>query len=378
MWTVSEPKRKGERILIKQLIKQRSSNFELLRIIFIVLILFCHNVDFLVMPDWARWIGYFGKASNHGFFLLSGYFLVNSKIDVKSVIKREVKVLVPGLFYAILFIPISLFIYSQIAPWRTARMDYIKFVLTSPTGLFEYLIRGGGFFFLETYILVILISPILIFITRKLFEKLGKWSLILGFFVILFFYICEPAWENRLTPLFRLIGFGLTFAFGCLMRKAVSEEKWSVKSKTISILALCFIVIYIAFTTHPSEILHIQLPFFFQADPNTIPMGSIWAFLFAVIIVYVFKNIHIKYNKVINKVATTVFPVYLIHTNFLIGGTTFWFMDILHSGEIGIHFWPYVPLATFGLGVVFVFVDLILQKVYKPLMNKIANLNILN
>lgn len=139
---------------------QRQSNFELLRIIAMLFIVFHHlgiHADYTAATI-ASWKNIFitfyislGKIGVNLFVFISGYFLINSKFSWKKLLKLELQIL----FY-------SLGIYAIFVLCGVEKFDAFKLLKCFFPVLFE------EYWFMTAYIITYLLSPLLNCAIKKL------------------------------------------------------------------------------------------------------------------------------------------------------------------------------------------------------------------
>ncbi|MDD2362406.1 MAG: acyltransferase [Oscillospiraceae bacterium] len=292
--------------------KTRNSGIELLRIIIMLQIVFLHLYKYGEYSDIAenlgsidfymsRLIWCFCKCPINVFIIITGYFMVNKPIDLKTNYVRIPRLYIQIAFYSILIPLAFLFIKPQL-PYNTE---------TLLRSLFPIISRN--WYFVTLYIIIMLLSPFINTLLNNINKSQYMVLLILGF--ILF-----SIWPNLtlLEPLNRII----------------SLNKVIITEKGLSLYSFIFMYIigaYIKIFTEPSEnpkikylmsyilfsltdfILYflsdkttgIYKPVFGQNDNPFIIMAGISLFMF-------FRGLNFK-SSIVNAISTTTFAVYLIH-----------------------------------------------------------------
>lgn len=274
----------------------RNSNFELLRIISIIMIIGLHlfghggileTFGSKVYPLWS--IEAMISVSVNCYVLISGYFLVTSKFKLRKLFMLYIQVL----FY-------SLGIYVVLLALGIVKFDTQWFIQECLP------ILSRRYWFVTCYVAMYLLSPFL----NKLILQLSKRQMQI-LIIILFFLFCE--W-NVLIPFLSTLntdgGYGVGW-FICLYFFAAYirlhyNKKINKYYYLLSYFAVCFITS--ALKTG------LGITGLFRYSSITILFASLSLFLF-------FRELNIK-NTIANKVILFLAPltlgVYLIHDNKLI------------------------------------------------------------
>ena len=213
------------------------------------------------------------------FFMISGYFLVNS--DKKT---KLLKLLLQIIFYGVLLLILALYIYRERGG---------KFQIISAVNYLLVPISSVKWWFATYYILVLLLAPYINPFLRKLNKK--------GFIIFLvILYIIEYQLQWRLiTPLFRLCIASLFYCLGAYLQLYTLKIS---KVGCLSIFALSWIVFSLS--------RYFETPFYNIFDRMLVVICCISGFVF-------FSNLNFK-SKNVNLVAKTTFGIYLLHDNDII------------------------------------------------------------
>lgn len=343
---------------------QRNSSFELLRILAMFLILMghfaAHGIQHVSSPDMAvnsAWLtgnllnrltlcamipG--GRIGVMIFFMLTGFFLANKKLEEGIGPLTKVKPLVlQVLFYAGLFFFVGLIAYfgNAIHLWGGVFPESKAAVLGS---LFP--IGRGTWWFFTAYILLFLFSPVL----NSLFEGLEKKTFIklyIGFYIFFYFvpsFIPEPYFT------FQRGLFG--YLTGYYLRKYTGESEAREKiTNTIIFSILAFILFYAGAFLMNFVQMKVKLGSFdFIPAKYLLKLcdGMNYAVFcpFAGVCLFIlFKNLLAFTNKTINLIAGTTFGIYLIHDSPI--RETFW--KLAHVESVYNSTW--FPVLALGLGI---------------------------
>ena len=150
---------------------RRQSNFELLRISALFLIISCHFATHGVWPgrgsnlltDMAlSFLIIWGEVGVNIFVLMSGYFMVNSRFRAESILR----IVLETVFYS--YTIQLLFALLSISEFKA------KFLIRSLLP-----ISGGNYWFITAYVAVYICSPILIWLENKLSKSAYERTLLL-------------------------------------------------------------------------------------------------------------------------------------------------------------------------------------------------------
>ena len=280
--------------------KERKSNIELLRIITMIMIVFHHfavhgkfnfPIDSIsINRIWILFIWIFGKVGVNIFVLISGYLLINSK---KLKITKVIKILSQLIFYSVsIYIVLVLF---KLVPFSKKHFLYCFFPITFNT-----------WWFASSYIILYLLSPFINKFANCIDKKTYKNLLIFMFCI----WCVIPTLINKPLQSNNLIWFVFIYLIGGYIR--LYKDHIKIKhpySKTLILIAL----------TLTSSILislfQSKLPSMINSPTYFYSMNKLPILLTSLVIFMAFKNMNIKTNKFINKVAITTFGIYLIHDN---------------------------------------------------------------
>jgi hypothetical protein len=287
----------------------RSSNFELLRILAMFGVVIFHGLshngadvaNFTAdMADkqhlYLTLFSVLGVLGNHIFFMLAGYFLANKEFKLE----RIKKLVGQTWFYSV---SISLVVLAAAVLGITAEYGYDLQLNFAEIARTFFPIVTGRYWFITSYIIIIIMSPCLNILLRKLNREQFKTGLIvcLGAFYLLTMISVNFGSPVDFAMVGHLLQYGLTYALGVYF--ALYKSKFQRKSLAQAFLVWAMVVFWAAYSKFyspdgmiVSNVIRDWLPF----------TGAVLLFLW-------FRTIKISYNKIINKIATCVFPIYLIH-----------------------------------------------------------------
>lgn len=265
----------------------RDTNFELLRIISMILIIAHHiaihsgiyypSDNYTLNKLWMLFLNMGGKVGVNIFILISGYFLVNTtKLKICKIIKLILQVST----YSIIFFICSLIFSNQ------------SFSLNNLYKAF-FPIMNNSWWFVSTYFVMFLLSPYINILLKNLSKKqyLGMLALITTLWSIL------PTISNSSMQLNNLLWFMLLYAFAGYIKLHFNDEK---------VKCWMYLAIFHTFVTTSYILTLFTSRSFFGLEQFTTLSISLSLFL-------AFKKINMPKIKIINLIATTTFGVYLIH-----------------------------------------------------------------
>lgn len=338
-------------------IKERSSKFEILRIIAMLMIIAHHFVDHgKIMPTesilsfnniWAGFLYMWGKDGVNIFVLLSGYFLVEQdNFNIKKLIRLWIKIFLVSIF-GFLF---AYFVWG-VVPDNIEPYLYTFFPITFK-----------GWWFMTTYILLFIVSPFINRLIKNLdIKEYHKLIIILTIFLIIFYFIR--------SELILWSGIGDNFLWFCylyILSAYVKLHGDNISKYKIrwGFLAVFVILIKIGLWVY----LYIKNLNFDLVRYTA--MNRPFTLLVAITLFMTFKESNIKYNKMINTIAGATFGIYLIHDNQMI--RTYMWGNIIKVSELfkSKYFIGYSLLSILAVFVICGIIVLIVQNTIEKLIDK--------
>lgn len=278
--------------------KQRNSNLELYRIIVMIMIVAHHYVvngsglstileqnPYSPTTIFYYLFGAWGKTGINCFVLITGYFMCTSNITLRKFLKLALEII----FYNVV-------IY----------LCFCAFGVTTPSvrdGVLMLIpVRNCNTDFTSAFILFYLAIPFLNILRNGLDRK----SHIMLLALLLFVYTAMPMVKASVTFNY-LSWFSVLYFIASYIRihglpHNDSAKYWGWATLFTVLLSIFSIVCPLLF--------HRGCTYFFVSDSN-----HIMAIFTAVTSFMFFKNLKVRYNKVINTIASTTFGVFLIHTH---------------------------------------------------------------
>ncbi len=307
--------------------KKRDSNFELMRIFAMFLIVWNHlcnsifynlslplNYNTIISKSLYFWTGNLG---NYLFIFLSGYFISDSKFSWKKVFQIWFQVFsistIIGFIFYIFHVPLisgnvnSLGFSTEPIIFSSKQFGGRELIRSLFPTLF------GNNWFASTYLLFYFFTLFLNEVNRVLDEKKHRYLIIVMtlFGTVIYMIPGQGIFESN-NLFYFILGYFIANYIKKYDPKILKNQKINFAMSII--LAFLFIVWIIAVLILRNKFSVINsrfVEFFcypFSLTRFPILFHSIFVFSF-------FKNLKITYNKILNLVASTTFGVYLIHEN---------------------------------------------------------------
>ena len=311
--------------------KPRSSNLELYRIVCMLMIVAHHYVvnsgltsaEGPLTTDglsgnsiFLRLFGAWGKTGINCFLMITGYFMCTSQITVRKFLKLLLQVYL----YKLLLFPIFLF-----AGYETLSFSRVVKLLMPFWGLSSN--------FVGCFIVFYLTIPFLNILVRNLSKRQHQLLLLLSLG-------CYTLFGSFLWVSFNYITwFGIIFFVASYIRLHPSRlfdkrKLWGRLTLTSISLAIVSVLIMQKFFSRG---------YFLVADSN-----KVFAVMVAVCSFLWFKNMNIRYSKVINAFGAATFGVLLIHVNSDAMRTWLWKDIVDVCGHFSL---PFGQLVLYSIGV---------------------------
>ena len=274
----------------------RKSNFELLRILLIIMIITLHYLN-----------GSIGGALSNVPVKSFNYYLINA-IESLCIVAVNVFIIITGYFsYKKNSIKVSkvvhlfsLCIFYGVLIYLG--MIFFKHIAINKESIGIFIKTIFNRWFVLTYIVLYLMIPFI----NKVIDGLSKKNLkILILTNVFFFYIFSTFYINTLIHDngYGIINFVSLYLIGAYIAKYY-EKKEIKKYLTIGIYILCAIL-----TTLMS----------LYTKKEAFAYSNIFNVIGAISLFLTFKNMNIKDKKIINKISTYTFSTYIIHENAFLG-----------------------------------------------------------
>lgn len=278
--------------------KIRNSNIELLRILVMFGIILTHisiKTGFVYPTNaitvnrlWIQILYMLGSMGNVCFILISGYFLIHkSNIEVKHIFKIWLQMFFYSFGITLLFM---IFKIEEISI-----IQLLKSCL--PVG-FEF------WWFASTYFIVYLLSPYI----NRLLQSFNQREFKKFLFLLLSLWSILPIFIPSTYGANELIFFIMIYSVGAYLGEYVDDykSKHYFKYSMICIVSLIGSIVVM-------DIIGLKIPIFAIKYKHFLYLNELPMIVTCVFLFLGFKNLKIKNSKIINKIATTTFGIYLIH-----------------------------------------------------------------
>lgn len=353
------------------LVKQRRSNIELFRIITMLIIIAHHYVvnsgllNYIPSKSYLEYkdlfllvLGWGGKTGINCFVLITGYFMCKSNVTLLKFIKLLSEVIFYNLIIYFLF---SFFGYQSIT------FDGLKNCIFP----FFYVANGFTSCFLIFYLFIPYINKLINTITQKELERL--------IVLCLFVYTFLPSFLEA-TVVFNYITWYFVIYIIASYIRLYPKEIFTNKKITFLLFMFFLTLSIYSVISMAFNCIKMGIPvyecYFYVSDSN-----KVLALLTAVSAFIFFLNMDIRYSKLINMTASSIFGVLQIHTNSDTMRTWLWH-DVCKNVEVYLnaHLLTMVMHAFFCITVIFIsctFIDQLrvffIEKPYlKYLQSKLA------
>lgn len=281
---------------LKNVSGQRCSNIELLRIAAMLMIIlhhYCVNSGLQDMIDvnhltvnaiLIQLMAVGGKIGVNIFFLISGYFVINSSFKSEHVVRLVMQVL----FYEFL---VTIFLHAL--GYRFTPKEYL--------GLIPFVFGVNDF--VPCYLLVYMLSPIINKMLKTLSQK--EFKFLLG--VFLFYFMIEQTFMLQAT--WNYFSWALTMYMTGAYIRLYGVKVPKVGFGPLTALSFLFIwscVLLIDLLHKEGDMINWRF-FLWDANKLTVFLPALLMFLW-------FLNMKLKPSSIINQLAACSFGVFLIHT----------------------------------------------------------------
>ncbi len=263
-------------------------------------------------------LSYGGKLGVNIFVLISGYFLVTSGFKLKKAVKLWVQVTFYSLAIAAVF---------YVAGWESGIKPIIRAALPICYSVYWFATSYFVMYILSNYI-----NKLIYAITREQLKRL-IFLLTVILSILPTFFASYMASSNLSWFLFLY----LIAAYIRLYKPRIFDSKFCLPIG-IGMYVLCLISCLIF------DMIGKYIPLFDHYSTYFAGMEKVTMLLTAVFLFVGFKNLNIKFSKVINVIAASTFGVYLIHDNSYV--RTFLWINLFKNAHHYEH--PFFVLQAIG------------------------------
>lgn len=279
---------------------KRKSNFEILRIISMVMIVMHHYAiysGFLFTNEITinriiiNFFEMFGRLGVCLFVMISGYFYDKLKFKIKKFITLILQVFV----FSIIGLGIGIITNSE----NLNFVNIVKSILPTTFGLY---------WFTSCYVLIYIFAPFF----REIIETISKknFKILLTVMIIIWGILSNiPGTKTFFNELIWLI---VIYFLSAYIRKydcnILKNDKIRAIGIIIVIVMMNVIMVILELLSTRISVLSEKIYYFNN-------LKSPFILILTVLIFLIFKNLNIRNSNVINKIASTTFGIYLVHEN---------------------------------------------------------------
>lgn len=377
-----ESKNSGEKNNMENKIT-RNSNFELLRIVSMYLIVMWHFISHSnllyntsgTINTIINFIFIVTAIHVNSFILISGYFQYNKDFKLKKVISIVTTTWFYKLIYAIIF--------SFLGIISLSKTDWLFFI--QPINFtYNY---GEFYWFINMYIFLYLLSPFINLLIKAMSQKIHK-NLIFILFIMLSLIPCITLNSTLSNTGYTISSFVMLYIIGAYFGKYKLKDNYHFKNysknKYQAIIILLFLIsVFTSFLPYiiANQFSNYNNDFFIYISKvfgnNTISFSSPFILIESILYLLLFETFNIK-SKFINKVASLTFGIYLVHENkFLFS----YIYNLINFDNNKIIFYKIIiyPIIIFIISAIIEYIRQSLSKlitktkIYKKFVNKIKN-----
>lgn len=298
---------------------ERNSNFELLRIIAMLLIVFHHSIvhgllnnsidingsgNAVAFQTWltaysGELIAMLGKVAVAVFVMISGYFLVNSSAKGKKTLKKVLLLVTQVCFYSLLIYLIALFL-NWINPSDLSAKQQAFFPFFYNT-----------YWFATEYLLLYLIYPYINVALHNITRIQHRNLILIGIITFTFIPMIIPNFIDY-GSYGEVVLFALYYVIGGYLRLYdLKNEKF--RGIVLFVCGSIILSLIMFYYNYMGGISNNQ-----QYFAKSFVLAGQYSFIVVFIamgVMMLFKHINLGQNRIINTIAATTFGVYLIHDN---------------------------------------------------------------
>lgn len=294
--------------------EERSSNFELLRILSMLAIVASHYAtksgfsSDMIKADclWLQILQQLSSIAVDVFILISAYFLVNSHIKLR----KAINLIIVTTFYSIVLFVVSFLCNGGFGNPEMSKRLFLKELISSALP-----INSGLYWFITDYLCIYVISPFLNIVIKSVSERAHKWIIIVGIIVWSLIPTIIPEADSGMSSNL-ILWFIVLYFVGAYIRLHQDEINFS-KTNQISAFILSITVPLVIRCTHVfsgggmEQVIGISWN---DISLHMVEKNNFFVFMGSVSLFLIFRSVRI-HSRFINKIASCTFAVYLLHNN---------------------------------------------------------------
>lgn len=346
-------------------VKKRESNFELLRILAMVMIVISHfaahggfdfpNTEISINRLWIQLCEIGGVIGDNLFVLISGYYLIDKKnLNLSRILKMWLQMFM-----------YSFIIYGIFVVFGKTDFKLIMFVKVLCPVTFEM------WWFPSTYILMYLFSPLLNKTLKHISRNMYKQILLAGGVL----WTVVPMITHQYMQCNDLLWFFYLYALAGYAKVYGFDHKLKWNLLLLSSFLVTFGTVIIL------DIIGTRIPFASDHSIYFYDKQYIFIVVVSLSIFLIFQKFNIKYSKIINMIAGACFGVYLISDHFLVN--PFLWKEFFENYKYQESPWLiiytiFVVIAVFTICTVIELFRQRIEKIYLPLISRLDDKSKIN
>lgn len=356
--------------MMKEIKKERNSNFELMRIISMLFIILYHTIlhGHIIENTYNDGLKIIFELLQimtivhvNSFVIVSGYFQYNKQFKFEKILK----LLLLALFYSLLipFVFYKLHIINSIS-----KLELIDII--NPFNLSQY-------WFIKAYLILYMLSPFINILINNIDKTTYRKMLIVMFFAVPFLSVITNNIAIFNDHYFSLYNFVFYYCLGGYLRKYPIENSYYFKFCSKNLLRIILIILFFL-SIFSKEILYIfassikNINTITNFISNTI-LNTRLSYLTLLTLIQtlsyfcLFSTINFK-SKIVNDIGSKVFGIYLIHENYYVRPRIYTWLKIGTSSIYSYKFVIYIFLVVIFIFVISYIIDslrCILLKIFK-------------
>lgn len=301
---------------------------------------------------WIQFIQLGGKIGVNIFVLISGYFLINAKkTKINKVLKLWIQIFMYSLGIFIIFV-------------ATGGAFGVKEIIKN-----MFPITFSVWWFASTYFILYLMFPYL----NRLIIQLDKDAYFKFIIITTICWVLIPTFTTKSYESNALIWFMYLYTISGYVKLHLNNIKISGRKSICIALVFVFITLL---STMIFDFVGLKIPVVGKHATYFYGMQQLPVVCISIFLFIGFLNLKIKYNKIINIIATATFGVYLIHDNSYV--RNFLWKVLFRNADFAnsIFLIPYSLLVIILVFLVCTFIELfrihIVEKRYLNIVEKIS------
>lgn len=344
--------------------ESRETGFEILRIVSMFFICCVHVLNYGEMLNNAvgsvnsvfamKLIYALFTTSVNIFILISGYFMINKKLNFKRLFSLWIQVL----FYSVVSYIIAVLAFKKAFNWKEFLFSFMPII-------------NKKFWFISAYFVICLISPFLNNMIKNSSEKQMKF-LMIG--ILIFVYITTRFNIKNIAGLengYSILWFIILYITGAYFK--LYPPKWN-KGRIGTIYLVCMFATWAMFAYPQTS----KFSFLYMCKPE---YNSPLVFIASVCIFLMFRDVYVKNSKLHKTIcflSSCMLGVYLFQESYIKYNLYFDILKIKSFYASSVPAWLnvlYLALLIFALGLIIEAIRRCMVKLFRKIYNKYKKQN---